>query len=52
MMCTVECLQSLSENFEKHQSGKEFSDPQKETMDIVIEHYADTSPQWLSDQTH
>lgn len=30
----------------------ELTDDQRETIDAVLEYYAEHSPQWLSDQTH
>ena len=34
------------------ETGEEFEDNLRETMDIVINEYKDKSPQWLSDLTH
>lgn len=39
-------------DFNEFQSGEQFTENQKETIDIVLKSYANKSAQWLSDQTH
>ena len=42
----------LNNDFLKEYSGFGFSDEDKDTMDSIIEHYGDKTPEWLSQLTH
>ena len=42
----------LTENFYDNYKSNCFTDPEKETMNAVIDGYADKEPQWLSELTH